>query len=107
MRAFLLLPTCTDLKCSADLEDPKATYNSRNSTELNALFPLISFPNYFAAFTPRPSYPDPVIVTSPSYLENVTELITGTEADVLEAYFVFRTASHVSPLLLPPPPPVY
>lgn len=98
MRGFLSsCSNCANQKRSADLEDPKATYNSLSSTELNALFPLISFPNYFAAFTPRPSYPDPVIVTSPPYLANVTKIIEGTEADVLEAYFVFRTASHASP----------
>ncbi|KAI5481088.1 endothelin-converting enzyme, metalloendopeptidase [Pseudohyphozyma bogoriensis] len=79
-------------KDPADLDDPKETYNSKNSTELQDLLPIISFKDYFASFTPRPAFPDPVIVTDPKYVKKVSKLLDGTEEDVLEAYFVVRAA---------------
>ena len=72
------------------------TYNPFNASSLAHLFPSISFPNYFAAFTPRPAYPDPVVVTYPAYLGNLTKAIDSVEPETLEAYFVFRTAQTVS-----------
>ncbi|KAM0789178.1 hypothetical protein ACM66B_000026 [Microbotryomycetes sp. NB124-2] len=81
--------------------DPVDTYNPRNSTELSDLFPLVSFADYFASFTPRPYYPDPVVVTDPAYLGNLTKIVEATEPDVLEAYFVFRTAQALGPMLGP------
>ena len=77
------------------LEDPKATYNAKDPKQLQKLLPAISFKDYFASFTPRPHYPNPVIVTSPKYLEDLTTLLEGVDPQVLEGYFVFRTAQTV------------
>lgn len=82
-------------RLSADLEDPQVTYNPVKSKTLAKLFPAISFPNYFASFTPRPYYPDPVVVASPNYLSNVTALLERTDPTTLEAYFVIRAAQEV------------
>ncbi|KAM0749064.1 zincin [Meredithblackwellia eburnea MCA 4105] len=84
-----------------EVEDPKLTYNPKNRTELQKLFPSISFPDYFASYTPRPDYPDPVIVTSPAYLQNLTTVLEGTDPEALEAYFVFRAAQTYGLLLGP------
>ncbi|GAA6019787.1 hypothetical protein JCM10207_003694 [Rhodosporidiobolus poonsookiae] len=49
-------------RVSLDAEDlnlPFETYNPKNTSELQALFPSISFANYFSSYTPRPRYPDP------------------------------------------------
>ncbi|KAK4051442.1 hypothetical protein OIV83_002926 [Microbotryomycetes sp. JL201] len=81
--------------------DPVQTYNPRNSTELGELFPLVSFPDYFASFTPRPHYPDPVVVTDPAYLRKLSKIVEAAEPDVLEAYFIFRTSQALGPLLGP------
>lgn len=70
-----------------------------SQTELKELFPLISFANYFASFTPRPNYPDPVIITSPGYLTNLTTLLQDVDPEVLEAYFIARTSQAYGPLL--------
>ncbi|KAK4057153.1 hypothetical protein OIO90_001648 [Microbotryomycetes sp. JL221] len=84
--------------------DPVDTYNPTNSTRLATMFPLVSFKDYFASFTPRPFYPDPVVVTDPTYLTNLTNIVENVEPDVLEAYFVFRTAQELGPLLGPKQP---
>ncbi|KAL8292016.1 hypothetical protein RQP46_001482 [Phenoliferia psychrophenolica] len=84
-----------------ELDDPKATYNRNNRTELQALLPAISFADYFASYTPRPAYPNPVIVTSPSYLQNATKILDSVDPEVLEAYFVFRAAQTLGLLLGP------
>ncbi|SCZ89621.1 BZ3500_MvSof-1268-A1-R1_Chr9g10493 [Microbotryum saponariae] len=84
-----------------DLEDPSKTYNAYNSTALQALFPSISFKDYFAGFTPRPSYPEPVIVTSPMYLENLAKLIKHVDSEVYEAYIIFRIAQVYGDLVGP------
>ncbi|ORY60370.1 hypothetical protein BCR35DRAFT_355234 [Leucosporidium creatinivorum] len=81
------------------IEDPQYSYNPHNASALQSLFPSISFPNYFASYTPRPSYPDPVIVTAPDYLKNLTKLLEDVEPETLEGYFVFRTAQAYGPLL--------
>lgn len=77
-----------------DMADPEGTYNKFNATALATLFPSISLGDYFAGYSPR-SYPDPVIVTSPAYIEEVVEILANEEDDVIESYFVFRMAQSV------------
>ncbi|GAA5880490.1 hypothetical protein JCM16303_005402 [Sporobolomyces ruberrimus] len=84
---------------NVEVDDPLASYNPYNSSALEELFPSISFPNYFASFTPRPRYPDPVIVSTPSFFSNLTRLLDDVAPDVLEAYFVYQTAQNVGTLL--------
>ncbi|GAA5903499.1 CCR4-NOT core ubiquitin-protein ligase subunit MOT2 [Sporobolomyces salmoneus] len=81
------------------LDDPIATYNPYHSSALQQLFPSISFPDYFATFFPRPRYPDPVIVTAPTFFANLTQILDDVAPDVLEAYFAFQTAEALGPLL--------
>ena len=80
------------------LEDPQTTYNPKNQADLKALFPLVSFPNYLASFTPRPDYPK-TIINSPEFLTNLTVVVAEAEPEVLEAYFVVRAAQALGPLL--------
>lgn len=81
---------------SVDLADPELTYNKYNASTIESLFPSISFSDYFAGFSPRPTYPgDMVIVTSPDYLRAVASLLDREDDDVLEAYFVFKIAQAV------------
>ncbi|GAA6014145.1 hypothetical protein JCM11491_004119 [Sporobolomyces phaffii] len=82
-----------------DVDDPIGTYNPLNSSALQNLFPSISFPDYFASFTPRPRYPDPVIVATPTYFSNLTQILDDVAPDVLEAYFAFQTAQSLGSLL--------
>lgn len=80
-----------------ELSDPVKTYNAYNASSLQHLLPSISFADYFAAFGPRPTFPNPVIVTSPRYLEDVVELLSTVEEETLEAYFIFQLAKSVRP----------
>ncbi|GAA5902051.1 hypothetical protein JCM6882_000177 [Rhodosporidiobolus microsporus] len=84
---------------AADLDLPIPTYNPVNASTLQALFPSISFANYFSSFTPRPRFPDPVIVTSPEFFGNLTHILESTGPDTLEAYFVVQTALAYGDLL--------
>ncbi|GAA5842860.1 hypothetical protein JCM11251_005829 [Rhodosporidiobolus azoricus] len=84
---------------AADLDLPIPTYNPLNASTLQVLFPSISFANYFASFGPRPRFPDPVVVTSPGFFANLTEILEGTGPDALEAYFVVQTALSYGDLL--------
>ncbi|GAA6062373.1 hypothetical protein JCM10212_004219 [Sporobolomyces blumeae] len=87
-----------------DVEDPIGTYNPYNSSALQSLFPSISFRDYFASFTPRPRYPDPVIVATPTFFSNLTHVLSKTAPDVLEAYFVFQLSQNYGELLGPKEP---
>ncbi|GAA5953284.1 hypothetical protein JCM3765_007462 [Sporobolomyces pararoseus] len=82
-----------------DVDDPIGTYNPYNSSALQQLFPSISFANYFASFFPRPRYPSPVIVATPTYFSNLTQIVDDVAPDVLEAYFAFQTAQSLGSLL--------
>lgn len=82
-----------------DIEDPIGTYNPLKLGALQKLLPQVSFSDYFAG---QGSYmPDRVIVTSPSYLGNLSAIVADTDATVLEGYFVFRLAQELGPLLGP------
>ncbi|GJN91329.1 hypothetical protein Rhopal_004350-T1 [Rhodotorula paludigena] len=81
------------------LDEPIPTYNPHNASALQALFPSISFADYFSSYTPRPHFPDPVIVTSPEFFGNLTTLLDKTAPDVLEAYMVFQASLELAPLL--------
>ncbi|KAK4700963.1 hypothetical protein P7C70_g5275, partial [Phenoliferia sp. Uapishka_3] len=84
-----------------ELDDPLETYNRYGRKDLQSLFPSISFADYYASYTPRPAFPDPVIVTSPPYFQNLTKILDKVDPEVLEAYFVFRVAQTLGPLLGP------
>ncbi|GAA5991957.1 hypothetical protein JCM11641_002023 [Rhodosporidiobolus odoratus] len=86
---------------AADLDLPIPTYNPHNSTALQSLFPSITFKDYFASYTPRPKYPEPVIVTSPAFFSNLSEILDKTGPGVLEAYFVVHTVLTYGDLLSP------
>jgi endothelin-converting enzyme len=80
---------------SVDLDDPQLTYNPRNSSELAKLFPSIHWRDYFSGFSPRPTFPDPVIVSTVRYFRKLAGIVDMERDDVLEAYFVWRTAQEV------------
>lgn len=92
---YLTAPLTRAAACSDELDQPVPTYNPHNASSLQSLFPSISFANYFASFTPRPRFPDPVIVTAPTYFGNLTGLLEHTAPDVLEAYFVVQASQAV------------
>ncbi|GAA5988298.1 hypothetical protein JCM10908_002154 [Rhodotorula pacifica] len=89
-------------KISLDLDklsEPGPTYNPFNATDLQDLFPSISFGDYFASLGPRPFFPEPVVVTSPEYFGNLTKILDNVAPDVLEAYFVAQVGFTFAGLL--------
>lgn len=80
------------------LQDPVATYNPVFFPTLAHQLPQIDFPSYFSTFTPR-NFPTRVILTSPTYAESLSSILSSTNADTLEAYLVTRAALALAPVL--------
>jgi len=62
--------------------------------------PLLHFPTYLAAFTPR-TFPEYLIVTYPPYLHDLTTILQTTPASIVEAYLVARAGIALGPNLGP------
>ena len=80
-------------KASLDLDilyqDPIATYNPVPFKNVSSSLPEFDFSTYFSTFAPR-NFPDTVILTSTTYLPDLSKILNGTDKDVLEAYFISR-----------------
>ncbi|KDQ18052.1 hypothetical protein BOTBODRAFT_29367 [Botryobasidium botryosum FD-172 SS1] len=90
-------------KAGADrafLRDPIATYNPVNISTFSRAMPLLDFPTYLAAFTPR-TFPSYIIVTYPPYLHELTAILQTTPATTVEAYLVARAGITLGPNLGP------
>jgi len=85
---------------SVDIADPVLAYNAYNLTTLTKLAPFIHWPEYFSGFAPR-LFPDPVIISTPSYFDNLSHILDKTSDDELEAYFVWKTVQNLGSLLGP------
>ncbi|KAF7295323.1 Endothelin-converting enzyme 1 [Mycena indigotica] len=79
-------------------QDPFFTYNRVPLQNLTESLPQVSFPDYFATFAPR-TFPENIIVTYPAYPVAVSELLSSTSNDTIEAYLVARAALALSPNL--------
>ncbi|KAJ6608579.1 hypothetical protein B0H10DRAFT_2166528 [Mycena sp. CBHHK59/15] len=88
-----------DASLDADAyQDQFATYNRLPLVNLTDSLPQIDFPEYFATFAPR-RFPEHVIVTYPAYPVAVSEILSSTSAEIVEAYLVVRAALALSPNL--------
>ncbi|CAO1629004.1 unnamed protein product [Sympodiomycopsis kandeliae] len=66
------------------LADPKATYNPEEVNKLGYMIDAVSWPDYLSALTVK--VPKKVIVASPSFFKGLSQIISRTRDDVLEAY---------------------
>ncbi|KII88684.1 hypothetical protein PLICRDRAFT_141150 [Plicaturopsis crispa FD-325 SS-3] len=89
-------------KASLDLDilyqDPVATYNPTPFSDITEALPQIHLSDYIATFTPR-NFPPKVIVTYPAYISSLSEILSDTSSDVVEAYLVTRAALALAPHL--------
>ena len=60
--------------------------------------PEFDFSTYFSTFAPR-NFPSTIILTSTTYLPDLSKILNGTDKDVLEAYFVSRAGLTYAPYL--------
>ena len=79
-------------------QDPIATYNPVDLSNLTETIPQIHFPTYLSAFTPR-AYPHTVVMTYPAYSVSLSNILNETSSEVIEAYLVTRAALALSPYL--------
>ncbi|KAH8116927.1 endothelin-converting enzyme 1 [Phellopilus nigrolimitatus] len=66
--------------------------------EFASQLPQIDFSMYFSTFTPR-NFPDRVILTSTTYATSLSDILSTTSSDVVEAYLVTRAALALAPFL--------
>ncbi|KAI0748278.1 Metalloprotease [Daedaleopsis nitida] len=79
-------------------QDPIATYNPVPFQNVSDSLPGFDFSTYFSTFAPR-NFPDTVIITSTTYLSDLSHILGDTDKDTLEAYFVTRAALQYSSYL--------
>ena len=70
-------------------QDPIATYNPVPFKNITDSLPEFDFSVYLSTFAPR-NFPTTVILTSTTYLSDLSKILNGTDKDTLEAYFVTR-----------------
>lgn len=86
--------------CSVDLADPVLAYNAYDLSSLTKLAPFIHWPEYFSGFAPR-TFPDPVILSTPTFFGNLSKILDRSTDEELEAYFVWKTVQSLGQLLGP------
>ena len=74
-----------------DAEDIEKIYNPLSVNETQALIPQLSIEYVISNLAPSGYSPEKIIVSSPSYLQNVSQLLQTTSAETLQAYFVWKT----------------
>ncbi|RDX56605.1 Metalloprotease [Lentinus brumalis] len=79
-------------------QDPLATYNPVPFKNVSDSLPGFDFATYFSAFAPR-SFPATIILTSTTYLSDLSRILNDTDKATLEAYFVTRAGLELSPYL--------
>jgi len=73
-----------------DLEDVIKAYNPKTTCELQQLVPQLSFDKIIRQLAPRGYTAQYVIVSSPSYMQNMSEIVEVTPKEVLQAYLVWK-----------------
>lgn len=60
----------------------------------------MNWEEYFSGFAPR-TFPNPIIVSAPTFFGNLSKILDQTSDEVLEAYFVWQAVSKLGSLLGP------
>ena len=79
-------------------QNPIATYNPVTLSDLTESVPQIHFPTYLSTFTAR-AYPYRVITTSRTYPVSLSDILSQTSSEVIEAYLIIRAALTLAPYL--------
>ncbi|KAG0207954.1 hypothetical protein BGX28_000967 [Mortierella sp. GBA30] len=83
----------------ADLENSEFTYNPRTLSEITEIIPTIDWPLVMEKLLNGSPVPDPIIVSSPDFLEKLNALLKDTPAMTLQNYFAWRLIQKHSPSL--------
>lgn len=76
---------------SEDADDPTKYYNPFTLEEAETLLPQLSIQRLISRLAPSGFKADKIIVGSPSYLNKVSTVLQDTSAEILQAYFVWKT----------------
>lgn len=85
-----------------DLEDVIKAYNPKTTCELQQLVPQLSFNKIMRELAPAGYTAKYVIVSSPSYLQNMSEIVDDTPKEIVQAYLVWKTILAYSPKIEDP-----
>ncbi|KAG0290065.1 hypothetical protein BGZ96_006464 [Linnemannia gamsii] len=81
-----------------DLENSELTYNPRNISEITELIPAIDWSLVLEKLlAPGTAVPNPIIVSSPEYLQKLNALLKDTPTMTLQNYFAWRLIKTLSP----------
>ncbi|KAI9099347.1 hypothetical protein DFS34DRAFT_649068 [Phlyctochytrium arcticum] len=81
---------------SADLGDPLKTYNPFTLTSLQKLSSAMPWETYFQNIFPKEEFPNvihkdtKIIVGTPDFFGNLTDVLSGTTSETLEAYILWN-----------------
>ena len=79
-----------------DAQDVTKYYNPLSLKDASALIPQISIPYLISSRSPG-FVPEKIIVGSPSYLEAVSDILSETDKETIQAYLVWRTVQVYGP----------
>lgn len=74
-----------------DMNDITKTYNPMTLTEVAKVLPQISFQRITTELAPKDYSADRVIVSSPAYLEGLSELLSNSSWETVSALLVWKT----------------
>lgn len=77
-----------------EAEDVTKYYNPKTLEETKSLLPQLSIQYIIASLAPPGYTTNRVIVGSPSYLKAVSSILKSTNAETLQAYFVWKTVQN-------------
>ena len=77
-----------------DLEDVIKAYNPKTTCELEQLVPQVSFDKVIRALAPSGYTAKYVIVSSPSYMQNMSSIVEDTPKEIVEAYLVWKVVQN-------------
>jgi endothelin-converting enzyme len=73
-----------------DLEDVLKAYNPTKTSELQHLVPRIAFDKILRELAPSGHKAKYVIVSSPSYLQNMSKIVDATPKQVVQAFLIWK-----------------
>ncbi len=74
-----------------EAEDVTQYYNPMTLDETGSLVPQLSIQYIIAGLAPPGYVPERIIVGSPSYLRALSDILKNTNAETIQAYFVWKT----------------
>lgn len=67
--------------------------------DAGALVPAVHLAKVIKAFAPTDSKPERIIVASPAYMKNLSDILSATSKEVIQTHFLWKTVQVYAPYL--------